>query len=263
MAFLATFALALALATGRLADRWASELAASATIRISAPQTQLPGQTAAALAVLATTPGVATAEAISFQAQRELLAPWFGSAVPVEDLPLPQLIAITEEGDGFDARSLTLRLAAEVPGAVLDDHGRWRRPLVRAAGGLRVVGWVSLGLIALATAALITLAASAALAANRQVIAVLRQVGASDLYIAQAFVRRFTWRGFAGAGLGTFGALVVILVMPKADDIGGFLTGLGFQGWGWIAPLCIPILAGLVAFGATYFAAMRMLRGLQ
>ncbi len=37
MAFLAVFALALALATGRLADRWSSELAGSVTVRVSAP----------------------------------------------------------------------------------------------------------------------------------------------------------------------------------------------------------------------------------
>ena len=52
MAFLAVFALALSLATGRLADRWSSELARSATVRISAPVEQLDIQAAAALRVL-------------------------------------------------------------------------------------------------------------------------------------------------------------------------------------------------------------------
>ncbi|MBV1895419.1 MAG: cell division protein FtsX, partial [Rhodobacteraceae bacterium] len=40
MAFLAVFALALSLASGRLADRWADELARSATLRINAPADQ-------------------------------------------------------------------------------------------------------------------------------------------------------------------------------------------------------------------------------
>jgi len=40
MAFLTVFALALSLATGRLADRWGSALAQSSTIRISAPEEQ-------------------------------------------------------------------------------------------------------------------------------------------------------------------------------------------------------------------------------
>ena len=41
---------------------------------------------------------------------------------------------------------------------------------------------------------------------------------------------------------------------------GGFLTGLGFQGWHWFWPLLIPILAALVAFVATRQAALRTLK---
>ena len=59
MAFLAVFALALSMATGRLAERWSSELARSSTLRISAPAEQMSAQTSAALRVLETTPGVA------------------------------------------------------------------------------------------------------------------------------------------------------------------------------------------------------------
>ena len=51
-------------------------------------------------------------------------------------------------------------------------------------------------------AAMITLAARAALAANAEVIRVLRLVGAKDSYIARAFVRRFTLRTLAGAAVG-------------------------------------------------------------
>jgi cell division transport system permease protein len=54
-------------------------------------------------------------------------------------------------------------------------------------------------------AAMITLAANAALAANAQVIGVLRLVGARDTYIARAFVRRFTLRALTGAAAGAAG----------------------------------------------------------
>src|SRR6056297_4159208 len=165
MAFLAVFALALSLATGRLADRWGDELARTSTIRISAPDGQMAAQTKAALAVLQTTKGVASARALDEAEQRALLEPWFGPDLPVDTLPIPQLIEVVEEGNGYDAQGLRLRLSAEVPGAVLDDHTRWRRPLVRAASRLRLLGWVSMVLIGAATAAMITLAANAALAA--------------------------------------------------------------------------------------------------
>ena len=117
-------------------------------------------------------------------------------------------------------------------------------------------------LIAASTAAMITLAAQAALAANAQVIRVLRLVGAQDIYIARAFVRRYTLRAAWGAGAGTLAGLLAVLLLPSAETSGGFLTGLGFQGWGWLLPLLIPPFAALTAFLATRTAALRTLRAL-
>jgi len=263
MAFLAVFAMALSLATGRLADRWGSELARSSTVRISAPDGQMAAQTRAALRVLETTPGVGTARALDEAEQRALLEPWFGPDLPLDSLPIPQLIEVIEVGEGYDAEGLRLRLQAEAPGAVLDDHTRWRRPLIKAADRLRLLGLISILLIALATAAMITLAANAALAANAQVIRVLRLVGARDVFIARAFVRRFTLRALAGAAAGTAAGMIGIALLPQASAAGGFLTGLGFQGLHWLWPLSIPPLAGIVAFSATRVAALRTLKGLM
>jgi len=259
MAFLAVFALALSLATGRLAERWGDELARTATVRISAPEAQMAAQTAAALRVLETTTGVARARALDDAEQAALLEPWFGPDLPIDQLPVPRLIEVIETAEGFDADGLRLRLQAEVPGAVLDDHTRWRAPLVRAADRLRLLGWLSLVLIGGATAAMITLAANAALAANAQVIQVLRLVGARDSYIARAFVRRFTLRALGGAAIGMALGCLAILALPSADAAGGFLTGLGFQGWHWFWPPVVPVLAALVAFFATRAAARKTL----
>ena len=262
MAFLAVFALALSLASGRLATRWGDELARSATIRIVAPLDQRTAQTDAALRILETTKGVSKARALSDEEQQALLAPWFGAELAIDELPVPRLIEVIEDSEGMDPAGLRLRLAAEVPGAVLDDHSRWRKPLVQAASRLRLLGWLSTLLIAATTAAMVTLAARAALAANAQVIAVLRLVGATDDYIAQAFIRRFTLRALIGAGVGMVLGLLAVMLLPGASDAGGFLTGLGFQGWHWAVPLIIPILAAAVAFIATGAAARRTLRGL-
>ena len=259
MAFLAVFALALSLATGRLAERWGDELARTATVRISAPEAQMAAQTAAALRVLETTTGVARARALDDAEQAALLEPWFGPDLPIDQLPVPRLIEVIETAEGFDADGLRLRLQAEVPGAVLDDHTRWRAPLVLAADRLRLLGWLSLVLIGGATAAMITLAANAALAANAQVIQVLRLVGARDSYIARAFVRRFTLRALGGAAIGMALGCLAILALPSADAAGGFLTGLGFQGWHWLWPPVVPVLAALVAFFATRAAARKTL----
>jgi hypothetical protein len=53
--------------------------------------------------VLEQTPGVDSARVITDAEQRALLEPWFGPDLPVEDLPVPRLIEITETPDGYDA----------------------------------------------------------------------------------------------------------------------------------------------------------------
>jgi cell division transport system permease protein len=262
MAFLAVFALALAVSAGQLADRWSDALSRTATIRISAPVGQQEAQTRATLAVLQTTPGIATARVLERTEQQALLEPWFGPDLPLDGLPIPRLIEITETPGGFAPDSLRLRLAAEAPGAVLDDHTRWRRPLVEAADRLRTLGLVSALLIGGAMAAMITLAANAALAANGQVITVLRLVGARDIYIARAFMRRFTLRALIGATAGSALATLALVLVPAAGPQDSFLSGLGFAGASWLLPALVPLLAAATAYLATRLAALRMLRKL-
>jgi cell division transport system permease protein len=262
MAFLAVFAIALSLAAGRLAERWSAALTNTATIRISAPMDQLELQTQAVLDLLAQTPGIASARALTDEEERALLAPWFGPDLPLDALALPRLIEVTEDGNGYDGEGLRQRLAAEAPGALLDDHTRWRAPLAVAAERLRMLGVLSIMLIIGAMTAMITLAANAALSANAQVIRVLRLVGAKDSYIARAFVRRFTIRALIGAAVGAFAGLIGVLLLPATDSAGAFLTGLGFQGAGWLWPFVLPPAAAAIAFLATRAAAMRRLRKL-
>lgn len=263
MAFVCVFALALAQAAGRMAERWENAMANAATIRLSAPAGQLDLQTERVLAILAETPGVASSRALGDDEVRALLAPWLGADLPIEELPLPRLVEIEERAPGLDAEGLRQRLAAEAPGAILDDHARWRRPLVEAAARIRLLGILVIGLIGGAMAAIVTLAASASLASNAQVIGVLRLVGARDTFIARAFVRRFTLRALGGAAAGTLAGMFGVMALPRADAAGGFLTGLGFTGAGWFWPLVLPPAAAAVAFVATRRAAFARLRKLS
>lgn len=257
MAFLAVIAMALSTSTGRVADRWADELAQAATLRLPADPAQSSAFLAKALEVLETTPGVAQARALSKEDQEALLAPWFGPDLPLDLLAMPQLIEIIADDPPYDAAGLRARLDAEIPGAVLDEHTNWRTPLLAAASRVRLIGWLTILLIGASVAAMITLSAQASLAANAQVIRVLRLVGARDVYIARAFVRRFTLRAGLGAIVGVVFGLIVLQVLPEGA---GFFTEIGFEGAGWIWPLVIPLLAAIVAFLATRSAAFARLR---
>jgi len=260
MAFLAIIALAITLTTGRVADVWADELAQSATLRLPADAENADALLEAALGVLQTTPGVEQARALSQSEQAELLAPWFGPDLPLETLPIPQLVEVIAGDEGYDTEGLQARLSAEAPGAVLDDHTSWRAPLLDAASRIRLISGVVIVLIASAVAAMITLAAQASLSANVQVIRVLRLVGARDVYIARAFVRRYTLRAALGAAVGAMLGGLTLFVLPQGDARDSISLGVGFEGLEWLLLLVVPLLSGIVAFVATRASAMGKLR---
>ena len=260
MAFLAVLTLAISLTTGRVAEVWAQELAQSATLRLPVNQQTADALLLEALDVLETTPGVTSARALSAQEQQALLEPWFGPDLPLEALPIPQLIEIITDGETYDADGLRARLSAQVPGAVLDDHTAWRAPLLEAASSVRFVSWTVILLIGVTVAAMITLAAQASLAANAQVIRVLRLVGARDVYIARAFVRRYTVRAGFGAVVGVVIGAIVTTMMPQGGAGESILMGVGFDGAEWFLLPLIPLLSAVVAFFATRAAAFRRLR---
>jgi cell division transport system permease protein len=261
MGFLAVFALALSVTSANLARGWSASLAQTATVRISAAANEVDAQTAIVLDVLRTTPGITEARVMVAEDQAALLEAWLGPDLPLDALPLPRLIELRETQDGPDRHGLRLRLSAEAPGAVYDDHTRWRRPLAQAATRMRTFAVMSLVLIGLVMTAIIALAASASLASNEQVIKELRLVGAKDRFIANAFVRRISRRAALGAGAGTLVACVALVTMPELEGTAHLLAGIGFQGAGWFLPLVIPALAMALAWGASMATAFHVLKG--
>ena len=259
MAFLAVFVAAVAGGADRLGDSWTDTLSDTATVRLIGEPDTVEDQAGALAQLLGETPGIASARRIDDAEQAGLLAPWLGDDLPLDLVQLPVLFEITLTEEGPDVPELKNRLAATVPGAVYDDHERWRVPVAEAASRLSLVANLSLVLIGVITGAIIALAASASLAANGQVIDVLRLIGANDAYITRVFVRRFALRAAAGAAVGSLVGVFAVLLVPRADDVAGVLN-IGFDGAGWIWPFLVPVLAGAIAFVATRFAARRRLR---
>lgn len=263
MAFLAVFAIALSGATLRAGQSWQTELSGTATVQITSTGADRERDTEIVLTVLATTPGIAAAHVVSDLEQQALLAPWFGRDLPLDALPLPRLIAITTDRGGYDADNLALRLAGEAPQSRLDDHDRWRVPLARAQARLAWVVAISLVLITGTFGAITALAAGSALAAQTQVIEVLRLVGARDGWIARAFVRRITRRAVLGAVLGTLIGCGLLISFPPPTQLADTapLPSLRPHGLLWLAFVALPLFSGGVAFVTTRSSALRILKG--
>jgi len=258
MAFVAVFVIALSLGTRQIATDWIADLSETATLRLPAASTE--EQVTAVLALLEGSAGVASARVLDEAEQQALLAPWFGPDVPVEALPLPVLVEIKPSEGGYSATQLTEQIEATAPGAALDDHGGWSTPLATAANRLRWLSWVVLALISAAVIGMVTLAATAALAANAQVISVLRLVGATDAYITRAFVRRFTLRALAGGAIGTALGYGATLLIPSVQLGGLTWTGVGLSGGAMLWLVLLPIGCGIAAFWATRHATLQRLK---
>jgi cell division transport system permease protein len=262
MAFLIVFSVAISFAADRLAHSWSDSLANSATLRVSAPKADLESQTEAALNVLSNTKGIASFRLLKEEEQQALLEPWFGPKVPIKNLPMPRLISIEEDENGYDRTGLRLRLAAEVPSAVLDDHTRWRQPLIKAAYRIWFLGWLSIGLIFFIVIAMMVLVTRAALSSNRKVIEVLRLVGATDQYIAAAFVRKFAFRAFFGSALGAMLASVTLFLLPSEVDQSAVLLGLRLEGMEWFWLIVVPLSFFVMTFLTARISSLSILKSL-
>lgn len=259
--FLAIAALAFALSASRLASAWSTEIAATATIRIAAPAASLDRETEATLRVLRSTPGIADARIMSREEQSELLTPWVGPDMPLEEFALPRLIALKETAEGPDRDGLRLRLQAEAPSARYDDHGAWRDPIVAAARRVQTIGLGALVLVLAVLVAMVVLAAQAAVASNAEVIRTLRLIGAKDLFIVKAFVRRLTLRALIGAVIGMLLGIFLLMTQDSTEEA-VFMTGLGFAGFDWVWGLLLPVLVAGVTFLAARTTIFAMLRKL-
>ncbi|MBP7003606.1 cell division protein FtsX [Amaricoccus sp.] len=261
LVFLAALAGALGLSAARVAGEWSGPGASAATLFVvAADEADMEAQARAALAVLRDAPGVRSVRLVELDEQRALLAPWLGSEVALDGLPLPLLIEVEADRDALDRPALEARLATEAPGAVFDDHAGWRGPLVAASRRMGLASVAILAALAAAMAAALALAAGSSVAASGDAVATLRLVGARDRLIVAAFVRPLLRRAAIGAALGGLAAVAILLAMPARGS--GDTLGLGMRpaGWEWLAILLAPPVGAAIAWAAATRAVRRALR---
>jgi cell division transport system permease protein len=178
-----------------------------------------------------------------------LLEPWLGEAAP--SFPLPLVIEVTVRPDHIHSppAALGARLAAAAPEARVETHGVWVGRLIAFARSLQAVALATLALVAGIAAAVVAVAVRAGIAARRQAIGVLHDLGATDGDIAGRFAVRAAWL----TGLGAVGgALAALPVLGLLSALGAPLLGYGSEpvaaaGADGIAAAAETLLAGLDA----------------
>ena len=261
MSFLAVVGLAFSLICSDLSNEWGESLKNS-SLRLSAPTDLLEKQTKVALAILEQTSGVKSARLVEISAKKKLLEPWLGVDFPLEAIAMPALIEIHETEAGVDYEGLRLRLSAELPSAILDNHAEWRRPIEVVSKLVSQLGMFTVILIMLSSIAMVTMASNAALSANVKVLRVLRLVGAFDTFIVTAFVRRFTLRIFLGSFTGTVCASLVLFLTPAFSKNLGILDDVSFEITDTVIIASVPFLFAIISIFVTRNAVKSSLKRL-
>ncbi|MBM3597548.1 MAG: cell division protein [Alphaproteobacteria bacterium] len=217
MVYLAVLALAGALLARDSVLRWSRSLTGTLTVQIAVPAGERNLDVAMAdridrtLELLRRTPGIDRAQALSADQISALLEPWLGGGAIVDELPLPALIDVAlVPGARVDLKALAERLAAAVPGAALDDHGKWLKDLIRLALAAQAAAGLILLLVTGCAVAAVVFAVRTSLAIHRDVVEILHLVGARDRYIASQFQRHALALSLKGGLSGWLLALITL-----------------------------------------------------
>ena len=255
MAILATLAVLFTRGAERLDARWTTELDQSATVQVLISAEGLrDAEVGRAEAILETLIPEARLNRLSKRESRALLDPWLGGTDLPDDLPVPSLIEIRSPAI-LPVDALARQFEQAGLNTVIDDHSRFSGQLEQTVD--RIV-WLGLFLIGLALTAAIfvsTFATRAVLMAQRDIIHVLVQVGASDGFVSRLFITRSAKRGAVAAGLGGAVATliwIVISIGPGRGTIGWSGVGDGISDLIVLALLigCFSLICALAAGSA-------------
>lgn len=224
MAFLAALALLFARGADRLETRWTAQLSQSSTVQLLiSNEAQRTAQMEATRNILRAAIPEARLTALSREEAGALIQPWLGGGTLPPDLPIPGVIRI-DSPVKLPIDTLERQFTEAGLKTVIDDHSRFSGQLKQTVGRLVGLGLGLVALIGLAATAVSMFATRAGLAAQRDIIHVLVQAGATDGFIARLFVGQAARRGLVGAAVGAVMAMIVWVFIS-------FGPGRGSVGW--------------------------------
>jgi len=275
MAFLAALAVAGWMGAAVLTRNWEGGAGSTLTVQVPRPGEQDAAgsgtRLSAVQSLLLAAPGVATARALSDAELNTLLRPWLGADMKDLAVPVPAVIAVHMNGELADLPRLAAKLAESVPGTILEDHAAWAGRLGTLARSLQLCSGLVLLIVTLVTAAVISVATRSGLAARREAVLIVYQLGATDGYIAQRFASRAAALALAGGAIGGVFALPVVftltaLAAPLAGVQVPMMTAKAAYSFlplpFWLLPVILPVAAALIGYLTTQVTMRRWLRQL-
>jgi cell division transport system permease protein len=266
MVALTVIAAAAGMALSNTARTARAELAGGITVQIveALPESR-DRQAEAALSRLHETPGITALRLVPPQEVDALVEPWLGDTAAAGGIiAVPALIEARLDGKATRARIAELQasLREVAPAARVDAQSAWLAPVFDAIRSLQWLALALVGLLALAMAAAVLLAARNALGANRDTIEVVHLLGATDAQIARVFQRSIGMDAAGGGAVGlALGVVVVLFLGRRFASLGAGMVDGGAFGWiEWVALAAIPVAGVVLAMVTARLSVMHALR---
>ncbi|WP_373426405.1 MULTISPECIES: cell division protein FtsX [Phyllobacteriaceae] len=254
---------------------WENQISREATVQIKPVEgLDMEAALAAAAEIAGGFPGVKGTSIVDRDATARLLAPWLGTGLNIDELPVPRLVVVTiDENSPPDFAAMRTALAAKIASASLDDHRTWVDRLVAMARTTVTIGMMVLVLMLSATVLTVVFATRGAMAGNGHIIEVLHFVGAEARFIARQFRQQFLITGMKGAAAGGAAAVVVFLVFswwtshnmatPQADQAVA-LFGSFAIGWaGYLGVVLMVLVIGVLTAATSHATVIAYLSDLD
>ncbi len=207
--------------------------------------------------------GVIKVTPLTDEQLRQLVQPWLGDGINVDNLPMPRIIDVKlDDETEIDFLKLAQDLAEASPQASLDNHKLWLSKLIAFADGLKMIAMTILLLVVAISAGAIFYTTQMSLGLHRYIIEILHVMGAKDAYIAQQYAKRMAMLGLIG---GIFGVLLAVptifFIGSLAVQIeGGIISEANLSIVDWFGILMLPMFATIISMWTAYYTVKRTLQ---
>lgn len=265
MVYLMVLAVAGGIGVVSATQGWSSGMARSWTVQVLSPAgKEREAEVAAAMQFLRQQPGVSAVRELPEKEARALLEPWLGTSAQSKELPVPALIDVTLTSDAaLDSHTVAQQLKAYAPTSAIDDHDEWLGQLSAFARGLQALAYLIVGLVVLATVAIVTFSTRAGLSSHHETIEILHLIGAEDRQIARELQWRYLAHGLKGGIVGAIaGVATVAGIGMLAQRLGseGILSSFRFGPSAWAVLAALPLMVALITMMTARWTVNRALR---
>ncbi len=266
MIALTSIATAGGLALANMASTAEAEIANGATVQIvEASPAKRNAQAERALAMLANTQGITSANRVPDDQLEELIEPWLGDLQNgSEAIPIPALIDVRFASATTQAQLDGLQQSLErvAPAAKIDAQSSWLAPVFQAVRSLQYLALGLVVLLAIASVAAVWLAARSALGNNRETIEIIHLLGGTDSQIAQVFQRSIAIDAIMGGLVGlALGVVAIVFMASRFSALDSGMVNAGGLGVvDWLIICLLPVLGAGLAMLTARFTVLRAVR---